>query len=209
MRRTVKEKTPKTPLVTMSAWKEYTEIFDNVAAGEGIQDFRQLLAEHAVSLLSLARDYGCPSRQMALIGDQERLTDVHQEWADRVTRRHDPREWKKVARGSIRAPAHCATQLIGAYASGSLTAAVHYSQKLSSAGELAAEFHCSIDPDARVCQNGDLRHMWKRYTDCIAVALAMQLKHGTAHPMYYQASANAVKTAQLLGSTIDTLQLPR
>jgi hypothetical protein len=192
----------------MSLWKEYTNAVDRVAAGEGIEDFRQLLGEHAVSLLALARDYGSPSRQLALISDQERLTDVHQAWADRVTRRHDPHEWKRVARSSIRAPAHCATQLIGAYASGSATSAAHHSKNLHSAAELAAEFHCSIDPDARACQNGDLRHMWRRYAEMIGVALAMQLKYGASHEMYYQACAAAIKTARTLGSTMDTLRMP-
>ena len=85
---------------------------------------------------------------------------------------------------------------------------MHHSQKLHSASQLAAEFHCNIDPSARVCQNGDLRVMWKRYAEAIATAFAMQVKYGVQHECYYQAASGVVKVAQALGATMDTLSLP-
>ena len=192
-----------------NAFKDFVETQDHIAAGEGIRDFRQLLGEHAKTILAVAQNYGHPTRQLALMNDQEVLTDIHQEWADRVTRRHDPREWKNVARRSIRSPAHCAAQLVGAYAARSDPGVLsHWTQRLGLAVMLAADFHVNIDANSRASQNGDLAALWVKYGEMMASAIAALASHGPKSSVFYRRAANTMKTAQTLGSTMDTLQLP-
>ena len=188
-----------------AAWKEYVSIRDSINSSANVRDFHQLLGEHALHLLNTAVHYG-NRRQLQLLDDAERLTDLHQEWADKVTTRADPREWKTAAKMAVRHHSHCATGLIGAAAEGSREA-FHRQSMLNEATRIAADFHANLDPSATVVQNGDLHMAWARYGQFISATVAALMMHGSDSAIFYRRAGNCMKMAQSLGTTLDQLRL--
>lgn len=187
------------------AFFDYVAASDAISGAAHIRDFRQILGEHASHMINVALHYGASrvNSKMSLLQDQERLTDLHQEWAERVTRPGDPREWKSLARQAVRSHSHCAMQLIGCHAESGATsiAGERYARSL----ELAADFHANLDPDARTAQNGDLHLLWKRYGQLLTDTIEALAIHGPESNEFYQRAANCINAAMSLGSSMDTL----
>lgn len=181
----------------------YTQAIDSVSLGAHIRDFHQLLGEHAAQLIATALHYKRHGR-LALLEDAETLTDLHQEWVNKITRPNDPDEWKRAAKRAVRHQSHCTLQLIDA---ASENRAVHaHKTRVRAAAAMAADFHANIDTMAVASSNGDVHTLWDSYGIAMCACLEALVSKGQTSPWFYDRAARCIRVAQSLGGALDGLK---